>query len=63
MQTNWDQGHYSFAQLLEQIAMMWKYNSILGVDICGEDTNYSAVKRNQTIYRLLIEKLLDLSNE
>ena len=63
MQTNWDQGHYSFAQLLEQIEMMWEINTILGVDVCGEDTNFSAIKRNQTTYRLLIEKLLDLSND
>ena len=63
MQTNWDQGHYSFAQLLEQIEMMWEINTILGVDVCGEDTNFSAIKRNQTTYRLLIEKLHDLSND
>jgi hypothetical protein len=61
IRTNWDQGKYSISQLVENLELLWKSNDILGVDLCGEDTNIFGNQLNQTTYRLLIEKLKSLS--
>lgn len=61
IQTNWDQGKYSITQLVESLELLWKSNKILGVDLCGEDTNILGNQLNQTTYCLLIEKIKSLS--
>ena len=61
IRTNWDQGKYSISQLVESLELLWKSNRILGIDLCGEDTNIFGNQLNQATYRLLIEQLKSLS--
>ena len=61
IRTNWDQGKYSISQLVESLELLWKSNKILGIDLCGEDTNIFGNQLNQATYRLLIEQLKSLS--
>ena len=36
--TNWDQGKFSLAELKELLAIIFRQEKVIGVDICGETT-------------------------
>lgn len=61
--TNWDQGKLSLTGLEELLSIIQKKGKIIGVDICGECTDFpdmSAEKRGLSINSKTNEELLNL---